>query len=182
MEGVAMAQLQNAGDVPEGPGARAAIEPITLSAQPADGFERRVSSNAVQYWRDLATPRRYPSVTQVTQDSAAALWDHFCIIKVGPAASDHVFVRAGAVLCNALGIDPTGKRVADVLPREIVGRALYFQKAACDLMAPIDEAGKWVRADGTEILYRAVLLPLSDDQRSADYLLGAFSFRAVVNH
>ncbi len=158
------------------------MEPITLSAQPINGTERRVSSNAVQYWRDLAAPRRYPSVTQVTQDSAAALWEHFCIIKVGPRAADHVFVRAGSVLREALGCDPTGKRVSDVLPREIVGRALYFQKAACDLMAPIDEAGKWVRGDGTEILYRAVLLPLSDDQRNADFLLGAFSFRAVVNH
>ena len=176
-----MAQLQKAGDEPGGPASRGAIEPITLSAQPADGTERRVSSNAVQYWRDLAAPRRYPSVTQITRDSAPELWDHLCIIKVGPAA-DHVFVRAGSVLCDALGSDPTGKKVAEVLPREIVGRALYFQKAACDLMAPIDEAGKWVRADGTEVLYRAVLLPLSDDQRSADYLLGAFSFRTIVNH
>jgi hypothetical protein len=69
-----------------------------------------------------------------------------------------------------------------VLPREIVGRALYFQKAACDLMAPIDEAGRFTRADGAQIVYRAVLLPLSDDQRSANYLLGVFSFRTIVDY
>src|SRR5688572_24593388 len=68
-----------------------------------------------------------------------------------------------------------------VLPRDIVGRSLYFQKAACDLMAPIDEAGRFTRADGVEIIYRAVLLPLSDDQRVANYLLGAFSFRTIVS-
>ena len=177
-----MAQMQDVGNGSTGPRADAAIEPITLSAQSVDGAERRVSSNALQYWRDLAAPRRYPSIAQVTYDSAPALWEHFCIIKVGPESTDHIFVRAGSVLCEALGCDPTGKRVADVLPRQIVGRALYFQKAACDLMAPIDEAGKWVRADGTEVLYRAVLLPLSDDQRSADFLLSAFSFRTIVNH
>jgi hypothetical protein len=32
------------------------------------------------------------------------------------------------------------------------------------------------------VLYRAVLLPLSDDQREANYLLGAFSFRTIANH
>jgi hypothetical protein len=182
MGGVAMAHVQNVEGGIAGRNGHAAIEAITLSAQPVDGVERRISSNAVQYWRELAAPRRYPAITQVTQESAPALWEHLFLIKVGPEAADHVFVQAGSVLRQALECDPKGKTVAEVLPREIVGRALYFQKAACDLMAPIDEAGKWVRGDGTEILYRAVLLPLSDDQRVANYLLGAFSFRTIVNH
>ena len=87
------------------------------------------------------------------------------------------------MLREALGGDPTGKNVGDALPREIVGRALYFQRAACDLMAPIDEAGRFTRtSDNVEILYRAVLLPLSENQREANYLLGAFSFRTLVSY
>jgi hypothetical protein len=165
-----------------GPSAHAPMEPITLSDQNVDGIERRVSASAVQYWRDLAAPRRYPGRAQVTQQSAPALWDHLFILKVGLDADDHIFESCGPVLREALGVDPTGKRVSDVLPAEIVGRALYFQKAACDLMAPIDEAGRFKRQDGVEVLYRSVLLPLSDDQREANYLLGAFSFRTIVNH
>lgn len=177
-----MAHMQNIeGRIP-GPNAQAPMEPITLAHSTIDGIERRVSANAVQYWRELAAPRRYPGRDQVTRESAPALWDHFFVIKVGADPADHVFERTGKVLREALGCDPTGKTVGDVLPREIVGRALYFQKAACDLMAPIDEAGRFTRGDGTEIVYRAVLLPLSDDQREANYLLGAFSFRTIVNH
>jgi hypothetical protein len=177
-----MAQIHNIeGRIP-GPSAHAPMEPITLSDQNVDGVERRVSATAVQYWRELAAPRRYPGRAQVTEASAPGLWDHFFIIKVGLDAADHVFESCGRMLREALGADPTGKRVGDVLPREIVGRALYFQKAACDLMAPIDEAGRFKRDDGVEVLYRSVLLPLSDDQREANYLLGAFSFRALVNH
>jgi hypothetical protein len=178
-----MAHIQNMeGRIP-GPSAHAPMEPITLSDQNVDGVERRISATAVQYWRELAAPRRYPSRTQVTNGSAPTLWDNFFIIKVGPDAAEHVFEFCGAALREALGSDPTGKSVGDALPREIVGRALYFQKAACDLMAPIDEAGRFTRpADSVEVLYRAVLLPLSDDQREANYLLGAFSFRTLVNH
>jgi hypothetical protein len=178
-----MAHIQNMeGRIP-GPSAHAPTEPITLSDQNVDGVERRISATAVQYWRELAAPRRYPSRTQVTNGSAPTLWDNFFIIKVGPDAAEHVFEFCGAALREALGSDPTGKVVGDVLPREIVGRALYFQKAACDLMAPIDEAGRFTRpTDSVEVLYRAVLLPLSDDQREANYLLGAFSFRTLVNH
>jgi hypothetical protein len=177
-----MAHIQNMeGRIP-GPSAHAPMEPITLSDQNVDGVERRISATAVQYWRELAAPRRYPSRTQVTNGSAPTLWDNFFIIKVGPDAAEHVFEFCGAALREALGSDPTGKPVGDVLPREIVGRSLYFQKAACDLMAPIDEAGRFKREDGVEVLYRSVLLPLSDDQREANYLLGAFSFRTLVNH
>jgi hypothetical protein len=178
-----MAHIQNMeGRIP-GPSAHAPMEPITLSDQNVDGVERRISATAVQYWRELAAPRRYPSRTQVTNGSAPTLWDNFFIIKVGPDAAEHVFEFCGAALREALGSDPTGKSVGDVLPREIDGRALYFQKAACDLMAPIDEAGRFTRpTDSVEVLYRAVLLPLSDDQREANYLLGAFSFRTLVNH
>jgi hypothetical protein len=178
-----MAHIQDIeGRIP-GPSAHAPMEPITLADQNVDGVERRISATAVQYWRELAAPRRYPSRTQVTHGSAPALWDNLFIVKVGMDAADHVFEYCGAALREALGSDPTGKTVGDVLPREIVGRALYFQKAACDLMAPIDEAGRFTRAsDGVEVLYRAVLLPLSEDQREANYLLGAFSFRTIVNH
>jgi hypothetical protein len=177
-----MAHISNIeGRIP-GPSAHAPLEPITLSDQNVDGVERRVSATAVQYWRELAAPRRYPGRAQVTEQSAAGLWDHFFIVKVGPDASDHVFESCGRVLREALGVDPTGKVVGDVMPGEIVNRAMYFQKAACDLMAPIDEAGRFKRRDGVEVLYRSVLLPLSDDQREANYLLGAFSFRTLVNH
>jgi hypothetical protein len=178
-----MAHIQNIeGRIP-GPSAHAPMEPITLSDQNVDGVERRISATAVQYWRELAAPRRYPSRTQVTSGSAPGLWDNLFIVKVGADAAEHVFEYAGKVMREALGFDPTGKTVGDVLPREIVGRALYFQKAACDLMAPIDEAGRFTRAsDSIEILYRAVLLPLSEDQREANYLLGAYSFRTLVNH
>jgi hypothetical protein len=174
-----MAHMQNIeGRIP-GPNAHAPH--VVRGEATIDGIERRVSANAVQYWRELAAPRRYPGRTQVTRESAPALWDHFFVIRVGAETADHVFEQAGPVVREALGADPTGKAVGDALPREILGRALYFQKAACDLMAPIDEAGRFTRADGAEIVYRAVLLPLSDDQRNANYLLGAFSFRAIVN-
>ena len=48
------------------------------------------------------------------------------------------------------------------------------------LIENLDDAGMWVRTDGAEILYRAMLLPLSDDQQSVSHLLGAFSFKVAA--
>ena len=175
-----MAELQHVeGNIPA-PAAHAQVQPLKLNNdQPFDGIERRVGSLALTFWRELAAPRRYPALSQVTRESAPDLWEHFFIVDVGSDVADHIFKHVGAVMRQALDFDPTGQKVGEVMPPEIVGRSLYFQKAAVDLMAPIDEAGRWRRKDGADILYRAILMPLSDDQRVANYLLGAFNFRPV---
>lgn len=156
------------------PKSRAAAPP-----KPTDRPDRRIPSAALEYWRDLAAPRRFPSKAQVTRESAGDLWDHLFIVAVGPEGTDPVFIQSGDVLRQALGRDPTGEAVRAAMPRAIANRALYYQRAASDLMAPIDDAGKWIREDGGMVLYRAVLMPLSEDERTANYLLGAFSFRIV---
>ncbi|MBI3453318.1 MAG: PAS domain-containing protein [Rhodospirillales bacterium] len=156
---------------------RPAAESPTLTS--VDGIERRACNLALQYWRELAAPRHFPSREQVTADTAAELWDHLFIVEVTDDPGSYIYVHAGAVLKAALGADPTGRKLADVLPPSICNRELYVHKTAAALRNPIDEAGKWTRGDGEDVLYRTVLLPLSDDQRQINYLLGAFSFRTT---
>jgi hypothetical protein len=170
----------------------AGIESTALQSEPSrgqlptlesvDGVDRRTCTQALNYWREIAAPRRYPSLEQVTRDSAGALWEHLFIVAVTGQPGEYTYMRAGAVLARALGFDPTGRKVSDVLPREIRNRVLYFQKTAVDLASPVDEVGKWLRADSNQIIYRSVVLPLSDDQRQVNYLLGAFSFRLISPH
>ncbi|MGQ0661990.1 MAG: PAS domain-containing protein, partial [Pseudomonadota bacterium] len=144
-----------------------------------DGVERRACSRALEWWREMAAPRPYPARAQVTAKSAAELWDHLFVVRVAGAPKDYSFEQAGPVLRAALGVDPTGRKVANALPRAIRSRFLHFQKLAASLKNPLYVAGKWTREDGEEVLYRSVFLPLSDDQRDINYLLGAFSFRTV---
>ena len=46
---------------------------------------------------------------------------------------------------------------------------------------PISRSGDFVNAEGITCLYRSILLPLSGDQKSIDYLLGAANYREVVH-
>lgn len=152
------------------------------SLDAVDGVDRRTCTLALNYWREIAAPRRFPSLEQVTRETAGALWDHLFIIAVNAQPGDYTYMRSGQVLARALGFDPTGRKVTDVLPREIRNRVLYFQKTAVDLSSPVDEVGRWLRPDSNQIIYRSVVLPLSDDQRQINYLLGAFSFRTISPH
>ena len=168
--------------------------PSAVQAPPrrnyVDGIERRACGRALSCWTRLAGPRRFPSRSQVTPASTDDLWDHLFLIRVDSATDEpsaqtpgqargHVIEEAGTVLRSALGADPTGRRVAEALPGAIRSHALKAQDMAIRLQMPVDDSGRWVRADGSEVLYRSAFLPLSDDQRRVNYLLGAFSFRTV---
>lgn len=145
-----------------------------------DGVERRANSRAMKYWKELAAPRRFPARAQVTATTAGDLWDNLFLVEVTPAPDQYKFAYAGAVMCQALGRDPTGETVATAIPGGMGTRTLFFHQAAVGLKGPVDDAGAWTRADGTQILYRSILLPLSDDQQAVNFLLGAFSFRPVA--
>ncbi len=42
------------------------------------------------------------------------------------------------------------------------------------------DVGNFTYTRGEEILYRSIILPLSDDQEYANYLVGAFSSKQVA--
>lgn len=144
-----------------------------------DGVERRANSRAMKYWKELAAPRLFPARAQITAESAGDLWDNLFLVEVTPVPDQYRFAYAGGVLRQALGRDPTGETVAAAIPGGLGTRTLFFHQAAVGLKGPVDDAGAWTRTDGMQILYRSILLPLSDDQQSINFLLGAFSFRPV---
>lgn len=146
----------------------------------SDGVERRANSRCLRFWQEVAGGRRFPSRSAVTPAAAGDLWDHMFMVEVTPVPADYRFVMAGNVLQTALGHDPTGKKVSEALPGGMGSRTLFLHQAAVGLKGPVDDAAKWTRADGTEILYRSILLPLSDDGETVNALLGAFSFRPVA--
>lgn len=155
----------------------AAVAPPAPTLARVDGVERRASERALTYWRELAAPRRYPAFADIDFDAAGDLRDNLFVVELGASVEEFRLVKAGSVLASALGHDPSGERVLDALPGKIGARSAYRHEMAAKLGTPLDETGHWVEESGAVVLYRCILLPLSDDQRQINYLLGAFSFR-----
>ncbi len=151
--------------------------PVLVSALTrVDGIERRACSRALQWWRELAAPRGIPSMSAVTEQSAGDLWPNLFILECAGSPGLSQFVYSGQVLRSALGHDAVGRTLAEIWPQEAFERACFLHQSASELLVPIDEAGRW-SFPGEDIVYRCLLMPLSDDQRHASHLLGAFSFR-----
>ena len=161
----------------------AAPAPVVPDPAPAlarvDGVERRACSRALQWWREAAAPRALPGIGAFDFGAAGELSPYLFALRLGEDPAGNRFIHAGETIRAALGFDPSGRSMMEAWPRDARDRALFLQKAAADLMNPIDEAGRWAAPGGDEIVYRCVLLPASDDQRRVDHLVGAFSFRRI---
>lgn len=148
-------------------------------APPRAPKERRLVGRALAHWDSLRGERRLPSRSQFFPGPLGGDDPNTFVIEVGAHEHDDRIVHAGRALIEALGSDPTGKRVIDVLP-SATERGLSFCRVAIDLMKPIADVGRFINRNGADVFYRSVLLPLSDDQKRVNYVLGAFSFKLAA--
>ena len=100
------------------------------------------------------------------------------IIEVGLGELDDRVVAAGAKVRAALGRDPTGLSVLDTLPSS-TEMGLSFCRASVDLKKPMADVGRFFNKKGQEVLYRSILLPLSENGTTVDRVVSAFSYKVV---
>ncbi len=140
--------------------------------------DRRLVGRALACWEEVRGERPFPD----RNDFDTVFRDRFdgstFLIAVGGSEdTDHV-VESDNALIEALGLDPVGRKVVDVMP-SATEKGLSFCRTAAELKKPIADVGHFTNAEGEDIYYRSVLLPLSDDQVNVNYLLGAFSFKTL---
>jgi hypothetical protein len=158
-----------------------AAVPATVSpvAEAAEGIERRICSQVLQWWRELAAPRPAPSRAAIDAADSCAFRPNLFILRCAEDPADNVFECAGPTLSRALGRDPTGLVLHAAWPGCALERTIFLQRSCAELLTPIDEAGSWHLSDG-DILYRCVLMPVCDEPGHTTHLLGAFSFRRLA--
>ncbi len=140
--------------------------------------ERRLVGRALACWEEIRGERPFPDRNDFDTVFRGRLDGSTFLVAIGGSEDTDRVVESDNALIEALGLDPVGRKVIDVLP-SATEKGLSFCRAAADLKKPIADVGHFTNAEGKDIYYRSVLLPLSDDQENINYLLGAFSFKTV---
>ena len=141
--------------------------------------ERRVVGRMLSRWDDLRGDRDFPSRADLERGGTGELNSNYFLIAVHDSEFDDEVIGSGPAFRDALRIDPVGKRVVDIMPSSIE-KGLSFCRTAARLKKPIADVGSFTNAHGEEILYRSIMLLLSDDQQNINYMLGAFSYKQVA--
>lgn len=140
--------------------------------------ERRLVGRALKFWENAREGRKLPSASDLDIGDRPFADDDVMIIDVGANEFEDRVTSAGTNITAALGRDPTGLNATDALPSS-TEMGLSFCRASIDLKKPMADVGQFFNRNGDEVLYRSILLPVSDDGEQVNRVVLAFSSKVV---
>src|SRR5579875_2354651 len=122
--------------------------------------EQRLSLRLLSYWQHLRGDATFASRARIETEVIAEMWP-WCFILEVPAIAERSLVTTDIR-------DPAALR-----ENTLLAQATSFLAQVLMRRVPVTMGGSFRNPAGREILYRSVLLPLSDDQRTISAVLGA---------
>lgn len=139
--------------------------------------ERRVVGRALNCWDNLRTTGDFPSRSECLAAFDEGMASGVIVIEVSEREEDDRIVECGPAFRDALGCDPVGHSAKEILPSS-TERGLIFWRVAAQMQKPIADIGAFTNAEGREVLYRSVFLPISEKGgKHITHLMAAFSYK-----
>jgi hypothetical protein len=141
--------------------------------------ERRLTDRVIAKWQALLLNSRFPRRVQLAPDSFGGDWSSCMLLRLEDAVLRSRLIYVGEELRKASGTTTQERVALSDYPDGCLLRLANAKISAVFAKAgPITFGGTGMSND-TAILYRAVLLPLSDDGRHIDHVLGAVNYREI---
>lgn len=144
-------------------------------------MERRLVLRLLSYWRELCGEREFPSFAEVDPARIPDLWPHCFLLEIAGHTDNPVFRSIGAGLAEPAGLDLTDSHVSDVPDKTLAAAAVAYVQEVLISKVPISLGSKYLRPDGVRVQSRSILLPMSDDGETINFLLGAANCREVTD-
>ncbi len=144
-----------------------------------EGIERRLVLRLLAHWRELCGERAFPSFADVDPGRMPDMWSDCFVLDFVGHAENPVFRTVGAELADRIDVDLVDKHVTDAPEKTLVSVAVSYAAEVLRKKVPISRGGEFFKPDGVRVLYRSILLPMSDDGETVSGLLGAANCREV---
>ncbi len=137
------------------------------------GMERRMAHRLLVRWRDAQENDGIPSLDALFHMDLKEMLPNIYVLKTPAPGEDPEFVQVGGAFDEEGGNGLVGATTRAVDDATLLGQAMRYYKKILGKKVPITLGGEFTKADGTKILYRSIIVPLSDDGNSVNLLLGA---------
>jgi hypothetical protein len=147
----------------------------------ANGAERRLVLRLLKYWRELLDgeqdDRLFPSFADIDPTAIHDIWLHCFALDLNGHESGPVFRAVGRDFNGYHDGELANLPVAELDPESLVGMSSHYFAEVIEKNAPISRGGLIALPDGSQLLYRSILLPMSDDGETISGFLGAANCR-----
>ncbi len=141
------------------------------------GRERRVSARAYNYWVSLLAGRDFPSVADLNANDIGAFRDHSILLDFTADPEQPVLRYIGKGLREESGLSTNELRPQDVPGKSLLSRLTAHYLEIIANRAPIGFEAEFHNVHGRLTFYRGILLPLSDDDVSINFIYGVISWK-----
>jgi len=143
-------------------------------------IERRLVLRLLQYWRGLGDVDALPSEADIDPKAIPDMWPHCAVLDVAGNETDPEIAFVGPALAESAGTDLTGRKLSQAPANTLVAKGLSYYGQVLVKRVPITFGGEFTDQRGVKILYRSIILPLSEDGTNLNRLLGAANCREVT--
>lgn len=142
------------------------------------GMERRLVLRLLAYWRGLLRDgEAMPSFLAVDPSSMGDIWPHCFVLDVMGHEADPVFRQVGASFATHAPIDLVGRRVSEAPENTLAHASVSYVREVVAKAVPVSRGGEFRKQNGASVLYRSIVLPMSDDRTTVSGLLCAANCR-----
>ncbi len=148
--------------------------------QMLQGIDRRMVLQMLAYWRKLRGDRTFPSFEDVDPRAIAEIWVNVFVLDLAGYPDNPLFRLVGDSFTAFTGSPLRNIRISEVPANTLAAKSVSYYREVIEMGVPISRGGEFVKSDWTKVLYRSVILPMSDDGATISGLLGAANCRELA--
>ncbi|MBB3764548.1 PAS domain-containing protein [Sphingomicrobium lutaoense] len=139
--------------------------------------ERRMHVRAYNYWCSLLDGRDYPSIEDVDPGDVEDFAAHSVLLDYSAGGDDPATPYVGEAIRKECDLEGGIKRISDVPPRSLLSRLTDHYMQIIANRAPVGFEAEFVNQRGHNISYRGILMPLSSDGETIDFIYGVINWK-----
>lgn len=142
--------------------------------------ERRMHVRAYNYWASLLDGRAYPSVEDLHPEEGQDFAPHSVLLDFTAGSSSPSIAWLGQKLRAECDLPGETDSIADVPPRSLLSRLTDHYLQIIANRAPVGFEAEFVNWRGHNTMYRGILMPLSSDDDTIDFIYGVINWKEVA--
>jgi hypothetical protein len=142
--------------------------------------ERRMHVRAYNYWASLLDGRDYPSVEDLEPADLKDFAPHSVLLDFTAGRDNPATSYIGDAIRAECGLTDDVQTIADVPSRSLLSRLTDHYMQIIANRAPVGFEAEFVNQRGDNIGYRGILMPLSSDGDTIDFIYGVINWKTVA--
>ena len=153
-----------------------------METPPEIGFdERRMHVRAYNYWVSLLAGRAYPSIEDLEPQNLDDFGPHSVLLDFTAGSDNPAIAFLGGSLRRQCGLQADIKSIREVPSRSLLSRLTDHYLQIIANCAPIGFEAEFVAQNGCNTMYRGILMPLSSDGETIDFIYGVINWKELAD-